>query len=308
MDTKAVPAHDEYRGTDPGTCQPRVRLQVLRASAAGVAGRPTLSRGGNVRRREGGCPRLSDLGGSVPRALGVGPGGSRHAHDDELHVGMRVEPVCEGQPRLEEEQQSPYAASRPGLPDFNPRGCQKGGCATNLMYSPSRVRYPLRRVGERGEGRWERVSWDAALVDIARAIVDAIEQEGPASIICEQGPNIGAGPNTAAGMRFFRLLGSPTTDSMAQIGDLSTGATITLGNGHPCGSSDDWWRSAYLVLWAFNPVSTRIPDAHYVTEARYRGAQVITISPDHNSTAFHSDLWINRVLEPMLRWPSAPRR
>jgi anaerobic selenocysteine-containing dehydrogenase len=61
-----------------------------------------------------------------------------------------------------EEQKSPYAASSPGLPDFNPRGCQKGACGAPLMYSPSRVRYPLRRVGARGEGRWERVSWDTA--------------------------------------------------------------------------------------------------------------------------------------------------
>jgi len=192
-----------------------------------------------------------------------------------------------------EEQQSPYTASSAGLPDFNPRGCQKGGCATNLMYSPSRIRYPLKRAGGRGEGGWKRISWDEALAEIATGIVDAIEQEGPGSILCEQGPNIGAGPNTAAGMRFFRLLGSPTTDSMAQIGDLSTGATITLGNGHPCGSSDDWCRSSYLVLWAFNPVSTRIPDAHFITEARYRGARVVTISPDYSNTAFHADMWIN---------------
>ncbi len=80
---------------------------------------------------------------------------------------------------------------------------------------------------------------------------------------------------------------------MAQIGDLSVGATITLGNGHPCGSSDDWWRSSYLVLWAFNPSATRIPDAHFIYEARYRGAEVVAICPDLNNSAIHADLWIN---------------
>ena len=75
------------------------------------------------------------------------------------------------------------------------------------------------------------------------------------------------------------MLGAPATDSMAQIGDLSVGATITLGNGHPCGSSDDWWRSSYLVLWAFNPSATRIPDAHFLYEARYRGAEIVAIAP-----------------------------
>ena len=136
-----------------------------------------------------------------------------------------------------EEQKSPYTASAAGLPDFNPRGCQKGACGASLMYSPSRVRYPLRRAGERGEGRWQRISWDEALATIADSIVGAVAEEGPASVLCELGPNIGAGPNSAAPIRFFRMLGSPATDSMAQIGDLSVGATITLGNGHPCQAS-----------------------------------------------------------------------
>lgn len=192
-----------------------------------------------------------------------------------------------------EEQTSPYAASSPGLPDFNPRGCQKGACATNLMYSPSRIRYPLRRVGPRGAGKWQRVSWDEALAEVATAMTDAIAAEGPSSVLLELGPNIGAGPNSAAPLRFFRLLGSPATDSMAQIGDLSVGATITLGNGHPCGSSDDWWRSSYLVLWAFNPSATRIPDAHFLWEARYRGAHVVAVCPDLNNSAIHADLWLN---------------
>ncbi|MBI3784482.1 MAG: molybdopterin-dependent oxidoreductase [Deltaproteobacteria bacterium] len=192
-----------------------------------------------------------------------------------------------------EEQKSPYTASSPGLPDFNPRGCQKGACGSSLMYSPSRVRYPLRRVGERGEGRWQRISWDEALAAVAKDMVDAIDKEGPASVLCELGPNIGAGPNSAAPIRFFRMLGSPATDSMAQIGDLSVGATITLGNGHPCGSSDDWWRSSYLVLWAFNPSATRIPDAHFLYEARYRGAKLVTICPDLNNSSIHADLWLN---------------
>jgi DMSO reductase family type II enzyme molybdopterin subunit len=192
-----------------------------------------------------------------------------------------------------EEQRSPYGSSGTDLPDFNPRGCQKGACAAWLMYSPSRVRYPMRRVGPRGSGRWRRISWEEALEEIATATVDAIASDGPASILCELGPNIGAGPNSAAPLRFFRLLGAPLTDSMAQIGDLSTGATITLGNGHPCGSSDDWFRSAYLVLWAFNPAATRIPDAHFINEARYRGARVVVVAPDYNNTAIHADLWLN---------------
>jgi DMSO reductase family type II enzyme molybdopterin subunit len=192
-----------------------------------------------------------------------------------------------------EEQKSPYRASSPGIPDFNPRGCQKGACGSTLMYAPSRIRYPMRRTGERGEGKWERISWDEALTTVARGIVDALEKQGPAGIVCDLGPNVGGGPNTAAPLRFFRLLGSPATDSMAQIGDLAVGSTITLGNPHPCGSSDDWFRSSYLVFWTMNPSATRMPEAHFLYEARYRGAQLVSVAPDMNNSTIHADLWLN---------------
>jgi len=192
-----------------------------------------------------------------------------------------------------EEQHSPYHASMPGLPDFNPRGCQKGACGSVLMHSPSRVRYPLRRVGERGEDRWERISWDQALEAVAVGLVDALAEEGPQSILCELGPNIGSGPNSAAPLRFFRMLGSAATDANGQIGDLPLGPTIVLGNGHPCGSSDDWFRSSYIVMWSYNPSATRIPDAHFLWESRYRGAKIVSIAPDYSNSTFHSDMWLN---------------
>ena len=67
-----------------------------------------------------------------------------------------------------EEQVAAYPQTRPDLPDFNPRGCQKGACYSDRMVDASRLSVPLRRVGARGEGRWKRVSWDEALTAIAR--------------------------------------------------------------------------------------------------------------------------------------------
>jgi anaerobic selenocysteine-containing dehydrogenase len=79
----------------------------------------------------------------------------------------------------------------------------------------------------------------------------------------------------------------------AHVGDVPVGGTITLGAGLTGGSSDDWFRSEYLVLWAFNPATTRIPDAHFLNEARYRGARVVSITPDYGSSAHHADLWLS---------------
>jgi DMSO reductase family type II enzyme molybdopterin subunit len=192
-----------------------------------------------------------------------------------------------------EEQSAPYAPSNASVPDWNPRGCQKGASCSDLLQSTSRLRHPLRRAGPRGSGRWKRIGWDEALQEIAGALVDVLQRRGGAGALCELGPNVDFGPNTAAATRFFGQIGAPLTDSMAQIGDLAVGGTITLGTPHTDGTSDDWFRSEYMVLWAFNPVVTRIPDAHYVQEARYGGARVVSIAPDYNQSSIHSDLWIS---------------
>src|SRR5574342_738181 len=74
---------------------------------------------------------------------------------------------------LREEQAANYPAQHdPEVPDFNPRGCQKGACYVHRMYDPTRIKYPMKRVGERGQGKWKRISWDEALTEVADAIID----------------------------------------------------------------------------------------------------------------------------------------
>jgi DMSO reductase family type II enzyme molybdopterin subunit len=192
-----------------------------------------------------------------------------------------------------EEQSSPYTQSNPSVPDFNPRGCQKGASCSDLTLSASRVTHPMKRVGPRGSGRFKRISWEEALGEVAGHIVDVLAERGGEGLVLELGPNQDYGANTVAGLRFFRQLGAPITDSNAQIGDLAVGGTITLGTAHCGGTSDDWFRSDYLVLWGFNPVLSRIPDAHFVPEARYGGTRVVTIAPDYSQCAIHSDLWLS---------------
>jgi len=76
-----------------------------------------------------------------------------------------------------EEQVAAYPQVKPDLPDFNPRGCQKGACYSNRMYDRSRLTAPLKRVGERGEGKWKRISWDEALAEIADKFIDVMISE-----------------------------------------------------------------------------------------------------------------------------------
>jgi DMSO reductase family type II enzyme molybdopterin subunit len=92
---------------------------------------------------------------------------------------------------VREEQAGIHTPTEPGIPDMNPMGCQKGACWSHCHYSPDRVTHPLKRVGERGEGKFEEVSWDEALGDIADAMLDAIEEQGSESIITPFTPEPG---------------------------------------------------------------------------------------------------------------------
>jgi len=193
-----------------------------------------------------------------------------------------------------EEQAAIYEPHRPDVPDFNPRGCQKGACYTALQLSEARVKYPLKRVGERGEGKWKRLSWDEVLIEVADKLIDAAVAQGTESIIFDDGTtNAGYGPETAGDVRFATAMQATKIDSWAGVSDMPMGAVQTWGMYNCEGSSDDWFRSDFIVIWVGNPIYTRIPEAHFLHEARYRGAKLIIISPDLNPSTVHADLWIN---------------
>ncbi|HRX90431.1 MAG TPA: molybdopterin-dependent oxidoreductase, partial [Steroidobacteraceae bacterium] len=81
-----------------------------------------------------------------------------------------------------EEQQGEYGATDDDTPDWGPRGCQKGVRHSKYMYGKQRVLYPMKRVGERGEGKWQRISWEQAANEIADKFLEHATQSGPDSI------------------------------------------------------------------------------------------------------------------------------
>jgi DMSO reductase family type II enzyme molybdopterin subunit len=193
-----------------------------------------------------------------------------------------------------EEQHAVYEPPRPDVPDGNPRGCQKGACYTDLQVASARVVHPLRRVGPRGSGRWQRISWDQALDEIADKLIDVAIDQGTESIVYDHGTtNAGYGPETSGEIRFANAVGATVLDSWSGVGDMPMGAVQTWGMYNCEGTSDDWFRSDYIVVWVGNPAYTRIPEVHFMHEARYRGARLVVIAPDYNATALHADLWIN---------------
>jgi nitrate reductase / nitrite oxidoreductase, alpha subunit len=192
---------------------------------------------------------------------------------------------------VREEQAADYPRINADLPDYNPRGCQKGGCFTEYVYSPQRLRYPLIRTGERGEGKWRRATWDEALTMVAEKLLDNIYNHGPDtnsffSVIPAMSP-----VSFCAGSRLAHYIGGVFLSFYDWYCDLPPGEPLTWGVQTEACECADWFNSKYIVLWGSNISQTRIPDAHFAYEARYNGAKIVCISPDYNASATHADLY-----------------
>ncbi len=179
------------------------------------------------------------------------------------------------------------------IPDRNPMGCNKGAGWSKTLDGGDRVLYPLKRAGERGEGKWERLSWDQALTEIADALLDAIEEGGPESIIRESTPGEGgATVGFAASRLISQLLGGLSTDVNGVINDFQQGQYITWGKFNPSISPESRYRTELNLIWHSNPMYTGVPYFHFATESRYEGAEEILIGPDVSPSHVHVDSFI----------------
>jgi DMSO reductase family type II enzyme molybdopterin subunit len=177
-----------------------------------------------------------------------------------------------------------------GVPDRNPMGCQKGAAWSETLKGQERVAYPLRRVGERGAGNWERVTWDTALTEIADAILDAIEEAGPQTIVHEMTPAEGGFMAIWPVRRLLcEMLGGISTDVNAVINDFQPGHYITWGKFNPVSTPEARWYTQLRLTWHSNPAYTQIPNYHLGCESRYQGAEVIHIAPDASASHIHAD-------------------
>jgi DMSO reductase family type II enzyme molybdopterin subunit len=193
---------------------------------------------------------------------------------------------------MREEQAATYPQTNAFVPDFNPRGCQKGCSYSDRMYDASRLRHPLKRVGERGEQKWKRVSWQEAMDDIADRVIDTLRKEGPRSVYWDMGGGMTNGAAMVGLVRTIRLLDMTVLDIDSEVGDHHPGAAVTCGKITFSSSADDVFYSDLILIWGGNPAYTQIPNAHFINEARYKGAQIVAVTPDLNASGIHTDLWV----------------
>ena len=94
------------------------------------------------------------------------------------------------------------------------------------------------------------------------------------------------------GTRFTQLIGGVMTSFYDWYADLPVASPQVFGDQTDVPESGDWWDSTYLMMWGSNVPVTRTPDAHWMTEVRYRGTKVVTVSPDYADNTKFADEWL----------------
>jgi nitrate reductase / nitrite oxidoreductase, alpha subunit len=226
-----------------------------------------------------------------------------------------------------ETQQTDYPSNGPEAPEYEPRGCPRGASFSWYVYSPIRVRHPyvrgallklyreeLARTGDpvdawaaivedpekassyksqRGMGGFLRSSWDEVSEIIAAAHVHTTKAYGP-DRIAGFSPIPAMSPvSYSAGTRFLSLIGGVCLSFYDWYADLPPASRQIWGDQTDVPESADWFNSSYVMLWGSNVPQTRTPDAHFMTEARYRGQKVVVVSPDYAGHTKFADHWMN---------------
>lgn len=178
------------------------------------------------------------------------------------------------------------------------RACLRGRAYRQRLYDPNRLKYPQRRVGERGEGKFERISWDEALNIVAGELKRVKKIHGNSAILFF---GMGGGSNGAlhgrrAGYRLLNMFGGCTTHwgnvsyEGAVFASMSSYGVMSSGN-----TRDDLVNSRLIVMWGWNPADT-IWDSgtsQLIMKAKERGIKIVCIDPRYsNSVATFATQWI----------------
>ena len=225
-----------------------------------------------------------------------------------------------------EAQQTDYPSTGADKPEYEPRGCPRGAAFSWYTYSPTRVRYPYVRAAlltmfqearaqygdpvvawasivqdpekasrfkqARGKGGLVRASWADAVEMIAAAHVYTIKRFGPDRIAGFSPIPAMSQVSYSSGARFNELIGAPMLSFYDWYADLPVASPQIFGDQTDVPESGDWWDAGYLIMWGTNVPLTRTPDAHWMTEARYRGQKVVVMSPDYAENVKFADEWL----------------
>src|SRR5580693_5246961 len=167
--------------------------------------------------------------------------------------------------------------------------CGKVAKYLDREYSPQRLLYPQKRVGKKGEGRFERISWDEALQTIADRLADTAHEFGPESILpYSYAGTMGLLNGSGMDRRFFHRLGASRLDRT--ICSAAGGAGLADSLGFKYGTEPEQFRHSKLIIaWGANVLGTNVHLWPFIVEARRNGARFYTIDPRRNRTGAAAD-------------------
>lgn len=177
------------------------------------------------------------------------------------------------------------------------RACLRGRAYRQRVYAPDRVLYPMKRVGKRGEGNLERISWDEALDTVATQLIRIRDTYGPASIFMLTCVGDLHNFHTPAHLsRVMNLAGGYTSAwSMTSFQGGVYAQQLMYGTTHTCNARDDLLNSRLIIMWGWNPTSTitGVNTNWYLAQAKEKGAKIVVVDPRHtDSVATYADQWI----------------
>lgn len=177
------------------------------------------------------------------------------------------------------------------------RACIRGRAWRQRIYAPDRLRYPLKRVGERGSGKFERISWNEAIDTVVKEINKVKEKYGPASILILNA--IGDDNNLHHAPLFYRLFslagGFTGTWAFFSFEQAMFAEIATFGIPIMRNSPVGLLNSKMIILWGCNPAVTRheTKATWYIKQAKEAGVKIVCVDPKYTRTAATlADKWI----------------
>jgi len=175
-------------------------------------------------------------------------------------------------------------------PIFRDNICMKGIIAPKGLANPTRVLHPMKRVGERGSGEWEQVTWEEAMSDIGSRLKKVIADHGPEAWAVSTS-QWNTSVDNGMGRRFMNLLGSPNWISGVALCAGNTAAVNRFTYGwFPFG---DFANTKCIVLMGHNPRRhSWTPLYNSIRGAQAKGAKLIVMDPRRSSSAERADIWL----------------
>ena len=189
----------------------------------------------------------------------------------------------------------PDEAHDPAMPIM--RACVRGRSYRKFVYHPDRLKYPMKRVGKRGEGKFVRISWDEATTLIADNLTRITHQYGPASRYVHVGTAVSGGAFSGDKMvrRLLNLHGGYLESyHSVSMGNTAAATPYTYGTAASGSSLDTLADTRLVILWGHNPNETIFGHTnHYFQQMKRNGTRFIVVDPRYSDTAASlADQWI----------------